>query len=58
MRRSFTRQLPEKHHVSVLRKTSSHKTVSRKMSHDIAESPMKSEIPTSVVSLDPLKKQT
>ena len=40
------RQLPEKHHVSVLSKTSSHKTVSRKTSHDTTESPKKPEIST------------
>ena len=43
----FIRQLPEKHHMSVLSKTSSHKTVSRKISHDTTESPRKPEIHTS-----------
>jgi hypothetical protein len=42
----FTRQLPEKHSVSVLSKTSSHKTIFRKASYDTTESPVKPEIPT------------
>ena len=42
---SYTRQPPGKHHVSVLYK-SSHKTASRKTSHDTIESPTKPEIPT------------
>jgi hypothetical protein len=45
----FTRQLPEKCHMSVLSKTSSHKTASRKVSHDTTGSPAKPEIPTSVL---------
>lgn len=53
---TFTRQLPEKHHVSVVSqkvfscvcfsKTSSHKTASRKISHHIPEFPKKPEIST------------
>jgi len=42
----FTRQLPEKYHVSVLSKTSSQKTVSRKTSHDTTKSPSQLGIPT------------
>ena len=37
----FTRKLPEKHHVSVLCITSSHKTVFKTISHDTIESPPK-----------------
>jgi hypothetical protein len=54
---SFSRQLPEKHHMSVPNKTSlhmsasaktfSHKTISRKTSHDTTESTKKPEISTS-----------
>ena len=61
IRCSFSRQFPEKHHISVLRKTSSHmsassktsfhKTISRKTSHDTSESPKKTEISSSLVSL-------
>ena len=53
----LSRQLPEKHHVSVLSKMSSHmstsaktpfhKTVSRKTSHDTTKSPPKPEISSS-----------
>ena len=46
--RHFPRQLPEKDHVSVLSKTSSHKTVSRKTSQDTTESTKKTEISASV----------
>ena len=45
----FSRQLPLKHHVSVLSKISSHKTISRKTAHDSVESPKKPEIPTSLL---------
>jgi hypothetical protein len=54
----LSRQLPEKHHVSLLSKisslmsasakTSSHKTVSRKTSHDTTELPKKPEISASI----------
>jgi hypothetical protein len=43
----LSRRLPEKCHLSILSKTSSQKTVSRKTSHDTTESPKKPEIPTS-----------
>jgi hypothetical protein len=39
----FPGSFPEKHHVSVLSKTSSHKIVSRKTSHDTTESPKEPE---------------
>ena len=45
------RQLPENHHESILSKTSSHKTVSIKTSHDTTESPKKPEISTSTLCL-------
>ena len=54
----LSRQLPEKHHVSLLSKisslmsasakTSSHKTVSRKTSHDTIESPRKQKFPLQI----------
>ena len=55
----FLRQLPENHHVSVFRKTSSHKsastkisshkTISRKASYDTSDSPKKPKFSTSII---------
>ena len=44
---AFSRQLSEKHHMSVLSKASSHKTASIKISHDTTGSPMNPDISTS-----------
>lgn len=43
---SLTRQLPEKLHMSVLSKTSSTKTISRKAPHDASQSPKKPGMPS------------
>jgi hypothetical protein len=44
---NITRQLPEKHHLSVLTKTSSLEDSFQKNIHDTTESPTKPEFPTS-----------